>query len=358
MVAWFSFAVALLFLVPVLPNAGHEVVVPPTPDEGSTPAYVRIHVAGTDAASLGSGVEVVEKYDSFVLARAQPGAIARLEDRGITVAPEDTFSLHVNGYAFDTRGPVSVPAALSAEPVREGHGYFLVQLVGPVKEEWRWQLESLGLEVQGYVNNNAYVVRGTPDEIASAEGVRAVQWIGAYQPAFRISPDLLSAEGPVTINIITFPGEPVGPVIASLNKMGLKFVSIFSHDEGISVAMTREEFGLVRARVDATLIVPLARLNQVRYIEPYEEMHLTAQQEQYVLQTNASADGAGVRRIWDQGIKGEQQIISIEDSGVDYDHTMFRHSQTTVTLGTGANSIYNVTNTARRKVIRYLPMSS
>ncbi|HEV8595435.1 MAG TPA: S8 family serine peptidase, partial [Thermoplasmata archaeon] len=280
------------------------------------------------------------------------------ENRGITVAPEDTFSLHVNGYSFDTRGPVSLPSALSAAPVREGHGYFLIQLVGPVKEEWRWQLESLGLEVQGYVNNNAYVVRGTLQEVSAAKGVREVQWIGTYQPAFRISPDLLSAEGLVTVNIITFAGEPVGPLIATLNKMGLKFVSVFSHDEGISVAMTREDFGLVRARVDADLLVPLARLNQVRYIEPYEEMHLTAQQEQYVLQTNASADGAGVRRIWDQGIKGEQQIISIEDSGMDYDHTMFRHSQTTVTLGAGANSIYNVTNTARRKVIRYLPMSS
>lgn len=357
LVAWFSFAVAVLFLIPIVPDAGPGVPDGPVVDEGGEAAYVRIHIPGADAASLGADVEIVETYDSFVLARARPGTLSRLEAEGLTIAPEDTFTLHVNGYAFDTRGSVRVPAALAAAPVREGQGYFLVQFVGPVKEEWRWRLESFGPRVVGYVNNNAYVVSAAPDQLASLETLREVQWIGAYHPAFRISPDLLSAEGTVAVNVITFAEEAIEPVVAALNKMGLRFQDPFSTADGILVGMRTEDFGLLRVRLDASLLVPLARLAGVRYIEAYEQMQLFTQQEQYVLQTNASADGPGVRRIWDLGVKGEGQTIAIDDSGLDYDHTMFRHSQTVVTLGSGATSIYNQTNLARRKVVRYLPMS-
>ena len=355
--AWFAFALASLFLIPALPSAGPGVPTAPPADLGGDPAYVRIHVTAAEAASLGPDVEIVETYGSFVLARAGPGAVARLEAMGITIAPEDTFSLHVNGYAFDTRAPVHVPPALAAPAFEEGHGYFLVQFVGPVKEDWRWRLESFGSEVVGYVHNNAFVVRATPEQLAALEDVREVQWIGAYHSAFRISPDLLDAQGIVAVTIVAFAGEPLGPVISTLNKMGLRFVNRFSEDEGILVAMQTEDFGLIRARLDAGLLVPLARLHQVRYVEPWEQMQPFAQQEQFVLQTNASADGPGVRRLWDMGLRGELQTIAIEDSGLDYDHTMFRHSQTVITLGSGATSIYNQTNPARRKVVRYLPMS-
>ncbi|MEK6850937.1 MAG: S8 family serine peptidase, partial [Candidatus Thermoplasmatota archaeon] len=138
-----------------------------------------------------------------------------------------------------------------------------------------------------------------------------------------------------------------------------RVVGRFSPDVGILTWGTYSDFGLVRIRLDASYLVPIARLGAVRYIEPQEEMQLFNQQEQYVLQTNATAEGAGVRKIWDNGLRGDLQTIALSDTGLDYDHTMFRHDQSTVTLGADftANSIYNTTNAARRKVIRYLTMS-
>ena len=354
---WMTLALAVLFLVPIVPAGEPAQTAPAVVPQGPT-SYVRVHVTDADAASFGDGVEVVERYDSFVLARATQDAVARLEDQGMTVVPEDMFSLHVNGYTFDTREPVRVPPMLAAAPpFLEGHSYQIVQFRGPVKQEWVWELQATGAEVVSFVPNNAFVVRATREQTAGIAAVHEVQWTGAYHPAFRISPDLLAADGDVTIKIITFEGQPVAPVVVALNKMGYRSIGRWGDGPGVLSWGDYSTFGLVRARVDARSLVPLARLNDVVYIEPQLEMQLHNQQEQFVLQTNATVDVPGVRRIWDMGIRGEFQTIGIADSGLDYDHAAFRHAQAQVTLGSGATSIYNVTNPARRKVIRYLTMS-
>ncbi|MEK6850936.1 MAG: hypothetical protein AABY30_00195, partial [Candidatus Thermoplasmatota archaeon] len=215
--AWFAVVLGLLFLIPAAPLSGPST--PAIPEAPAAETIVRIHVASSEVANLGPGVEVIEAYDTFVLARASGEAVARLSRRA-TVVAEDTVTLHVNGYAFDTRGEVRVPPELAAPAHASGSAYYLVQFLGPVKEDWRWKLESLGLRAVGYVANNAYVVRATLPEIRAAEEIPEVQWIGPYHPAFRIAPDLLAATGTVTVKIITFGEERVGGVVASLAKMG------------------------------------------------------------------------------------------------------------------------------------------
>ena len=348
--AWFAVVLGLLFLVPAAPPSGPST--PEAPEVRLADTIVRIHVAPSEVAALGPGLEVVETYDTFVIARASTEAVARLAEKRVTVVPEDTFTLHVNGYAFDTRGEVRVPTALAA-PEQAGTAYYIVQFVGPVKEECLRRLESLGPRIVGYVPNNAFVVRATADEVAKAyDELREVQWTGAYHPAFRIAPDLLEATGTVTVKIITFGEERVGAVVSTLAKMGMGVVGRFSAEPGILAWGPYSDFGLVLARVDASLLVPLARLSAARHIETKEEMQLFNQQEQYVLQMNASTD-PGTRRIWDMGLRGELQTIALADTGLDYDHTMFRHSQSVVTTG----DIYNTTVSTRRKVVRYLTMS-
>ncbi len=348
-----ALSLSFLFLVPLTPNAG-------SPDQSAIPSidsgevsYVRIHVPGAAVATLGAGVEVIETYESFVLARATESVLSALRARGVSVQPEDPFALRINGYAFDTRTSVEVPTLLAAEPALEGRGYYLVQFVGPVKEEWRRSLEGMGAEVLAYIPHNAYLIRGPPSLMGAIFSLPEVQWTGDFHPAFKISPDLAEVTGPVDVKIIVHDGEPVGSVVAALNKMGLGVVGRFAPGVGIQAWGTYDGFGLVKARVDPSFLVPLARLPAVRFLEPQYEMQYFHQSAQFVLQTNAPADGPGVRRIWDQGIRGQAQVIAVADSGLDYDHTQFRHAQAQRTIG----DIYNVTDTNRRKVLRYLPMS-
>src|SRR2546427_4541065 len=101
-VSCFALALGLLFLIPVVPtqNASTQTL-PTTPPAGAADtAVVRILIPGVAAGSLGADVQVIEAYDSFVVARAGADAITRLAGRGLSVTPEDTYSLHVNGYVF------------------------------------------------------------------------------------------------------------------------------------------------------------------------------------------------------------------------------------------------------------------
>lgn len=348
-----ALALSLMFLIPLSPGAGpaaQPAIPPATAGEAS---YVRIHLPGDDAATLGPGIEIVESYESFVLARATDEVLRGIRARGVYVQPEDPFALRINGYVFDTRTTVRVPALLAVEPTHAGHGYYLVQFVGPVKEEWRWSVEGLGAEVLAYVPHNAYLIRGSASVMAAVLALPKVQWTGEFHPAFKISPDLADASGPVEVKIVVHDGEPVGAVVASLNKMGLRVTGRFTSGVGIQAWGTYDGFGLVKARLDPSLLIPIARLAAVRFVEPQYEMSFLHQSAQFVLQTNAASNGSGVRKIWDQNIRGQAQVIALSDSGLDYDHTQFRHAQAQGTIG----DIYNVTDTNRRKVIRYLPMS-
>ena len=60
----------------------------------------------------------------------------------------------------------SVMSASDAKATR------VVQFAGPIKSEWIDALRATGVEIVGYVPNNAYVVRGGPHDLARLAGHR------------------------------------------------------------------------------------------------------------------------------------------------------------------------------------------
>lgn len=182
--AWCALALAFVFLIPTAPNAGPPEDIATLPPAAETESYARVYVTAADAATLG-GVEVIEPYKNFVLARIQASAAQNLRARGISVEPEEPFAIRVNGYTFDTREDIRVPSLLAAPPVLDGASYHLVQFRGPVKEEWRWGVEALGGEALAYVPHNAYLVRASSASMASIRSLRVVQWTDAFHPAYK-----------------------------------------------------------------------------------------------------------------------------------------------------------------------------
>jgi hypothetical protein len=107
-----------------------------------------------------------------------------------------------NGYVLDTSNsqPLSqpIPADLRqqhmADALRSGiaprSGLYIVQVVGPIKEEWRAAIEQTGARIITYIPNNAYIVSA---DNKAAFGVWQlkdqhpfVQYVGDYEPAFKL----------------------------------------------------------------------------------------------------------------------------------------------------------------------------
>ena len=71
----------------------------------------------------------------------------------------------------------------------------VVQFHGPVKRSWIEALKATGSEIIGYIPNNAYIVRGTVEQLArvamldgsdGADDARPINWMGLFQPIQKI----------------------------------------------------------------------------------------------------------------------------------------------------------------------------
>ena len=229
-----ALALAVVFLVPTSISMIRASEQEPQTNEAT---YVRIYTPGTDAQSIAStGVEIIESYDGYILARASPGQMQALANSDLRFEEETgLFTIDLKAKTFDTRdGEPLIPASLEIKAYpAETLGSYLVQFIGPVKDEWKWQIEALGAEILRYIPNDAYLVRMTPEVRASVEALRTVTWTGIYQPVYKIDPTLYSSSGLTYVEIVTLPGAPINAVLAYINQQGYGKATFGWNDPGV-----------------------------------------------------------------------------------------------------------------------------
>ncbi|HEX6851115.1 MAG TPA: S8 family serine peptidase [Candidatus Polarisedimenticolaceae bacterium] len=84
-----------------------------------------------------------------------------------------------------------VPAAPAGFSSRAGNRLYLVQFETPGLEAYRRILRDLGAEVLQFVPHQSHVLRMDPDAVAAVAAQPFVRWIGPYEPAYRIEPEVL-----------------------------------------------------------------------------------------------------------------------------------------------------------------------
>lgn len=145
----------------------------------------------------------------------------------------------LNGYVIDTtdgKGTLDrEPSDLRQSSMKEGiakKGLYIVQFVGPVKDEWLSELNAVGGKVVTYIPNNAYVVRAdakTASELNSFRSKNFVQYVGDFEPAFRLSPMVQEARntmsGDVDVTVQVVGGKSANPTVAELKKIATEVVS-------------------------------------------------------------------------------------------------------------------------------------
>jgi len=153
-------------------------------------------------AMAGADFNVVENYDAFSMVQLSDNKIELLKNSGYDVIEMvDRTIIDVPGYVFDTTvGAPSVPQELKAKEYLPGvAGLYIVQMIGPVKNEWVDAVAQAGAEILKYVAYNAYEVRMTPEQSNVVRSLDCVGWVGVYEPAYKISPDLQGSEVIITL---------------------------------------------------------------------------------------------------------------------------------------------------------------
>ncbi|HYM40258.1 MAG TPA: S8 family serine peptidase [Thermoplasmata archaeon] len=336
-------ALALLVQLPsFLPPRSTTVRAPSSTD----PVTFRTDASAQEIAAAGAAL--LEDYGAFSVGRGPASALGILNTSGYYAAalPGAPFLHLVNGDVDVRTLTAAAPSLWPADGSGEAVG--LVHFYAPIKEAWTNALEARGIHVLQYMPTDALIVRGPSSALSGLDSLHYVDWTGPYASSWKVPLTLASAGGVRDLRIVVWPGEPVNAVIAWLARQGVPARAADPSAAGIAGAFGQGDFQWVRARVDASLVPAIASLPEVQYIDPVLPVRTLNYATDWVLQTNLT----GSYRYWNANLNGSGQVIGIADTGIDYDNSQFRQSPTQIVSG----DLYNVTDSTRRKVVRYLDM--
>jgi len=220
--------------------------------------------------------------------------------------------IRLKAATFDPlRGEPGFPPDLRISSYPGGEtGCYIVQFSGPVRPEWKEQIRGVGGKLSWYIPDYAFLVQMDPSVKTRIQSLPFVRWVGIYQPAYKIYPDLLGKEAAelTTINILTSGVQGMSSVVTKINDISGE---IFSVEDAAG--------GMIKARVRASEISGLAAMKDVIWIEPWAPRIAFNDTARWVIQSGLS----GFTPVHDNGIQGENQIVTIADTGLRLSHEMF-----------------------------------
>ncbi len=230
-------------------------------------------------------------------------------------------TIHLVTHTFDPlEGEPEVDSWLAAdEPEARGESYYLVQLNGPPTDERRAAVTGAGGQLIAYMPDWSYIVRMTPETRAALAESPDVAWTGPFHPAYKLSPTIgkhgfrhprRASDSFLTLHVRVF--DDLAGTAERVESLGGRVLE--SLDDGFQK--------LLVVHASPALVNELARIENVWWIEEKPEFYLMNDQTEWVVQSNVSASTP----VWDRGLHGEDQIVGVMDSGLDYNSCWFRET--------------------------------
>lgn len=200
---------------------------------------------------------MIDRYGGYVLLETSEPNIEALEQNHNIDELKNRNMLNIKGHEFDTNeGYPDFDSDLMIDEYEpETEGLYIVDMIGPVNPEWREKLESTGVEVINYVPNYAYEVKMTPEIAEEVERFEFVDWVGIYQPEFKLAENLEIGE--VNIRLVEGASED------SIKKLES---NLDTH------SVTELSTGGIKIRADVSddeTFVDIAKMSQVYYISNF-----------------------------------------------------------------------------------------
>jgi uncharacterized repeat protein (TIGR01451 family) len=136
------------------------------------------------------GAKIIADYGAFQLLEADLPTLTKHEQAHAQSQVDADF-IELHAQRLDTR-TTGVKALRAARGNFSGSRLHLVQFAGPIKPEWRGELEAIGARVVDYIPNNAYLIYANAKNLARVQawaGTNAtVQWEGSYADGYKVHP--------------------------------------------------------------------------------------------------------------------------------------------------------------------------
>ena len=146
---------------------------------------------------------VVESYDNFALVEASDVQIADIKKEGYQVVPLplDQMGIKIGSVTINTGEPrIDKTGAIKAhpaydhqkEPGADKHHY-IVQFIGPTKEEWKEEIIKKGGAIKDPLPSYSFIVEMDAKTLNKVSNLPFVRWLGHYDPSYRLAANLLES---------------------------------------------------------------------------------------------------------------------------------------------------------------------
>jgi hypothetical protein len=280
--------------------------------------------------------------------------------------------------AFSTRSGMPSYKNLGlerSEAVKSGEqAYYIVQFDRNPDDNLRSAVERAGGRVFDYLPSNAHVVKMNLEAKAELERTGLAGFVGYFQPAFRVSPDLLEPQkshpkeeqGRIELNVLTFEVADRVPVRERL--LAAKAGSVFLNED--------QEGRMFQVSIPADQAVEiskaLANYPEVRWVERKFPVELHNAWTRWINQSRdttgmktgtyawyaklriKSADDSLKMPLYRRGIYGQGQIVHVDDTGMDWDNIYFRDpGGLKPQYDKNKDTVYNIAYNGHRKIVGY-----
>ena len=264
-----------------------------------------------------AGCELLVEYPDSLIVRCTEEARRTLQEADVEAIELEQPTIQVAGMSFAFDQALQADEAAPVEPDPDRPAYYLVELIGPAKEEWLNAIRALGGIIHGNLASFTLLVGILPSEVRALQEQPWVEALTPYRAAMKVSPKLrpgvgrhLGAEELATVDIESdapdtreqveisvFPGEDTATITARVRANAGTVLS--------------ETPGTIIASVPPHTIAELAEEQGIQVIQPHAFPEFHNDRARAVMQVPTD------NKFGDLTLRGNGQIVAVADSGLD-----------------------------------------
>ncbi|HEX5054089.1 MAG TPA: proprotein convertase P-domain-containing protein [Planctomycetota bacterium] len=287
--------------------------------------FAKVLCSPAEQDRLSQSHRLIERYDGFGLFEVDADRIAALAASWPVEDVTDQFAIPVGDEYIDTSMPRidtegkrrSHPAYGGAGRLAPGKHHYLVQFIGPVKQQWLEQVTEVGGEPRTPFAGFTYVVRASDKARALIAALPCVRWVGHLRHEQRIDRNLRARSAgtatatlprtrtlPDSYSVEFFDERDMKAGLTVIKKLGFQ---VSDKDAGAAVAVVRDS-GRAGA---AKRLRALSAVHGVWRIRGFVLKRTTNDVARGIMGAITSVATPGL------GLTGEGETIAIADTGLD-----------------------------------------
>lgn len=206
---------------------------------------------------------------------------------------------------------------------RRADAKVVIQLDGPMTEERQQALRDAGVKLGEYLPPNAYVVRMDRADPAKVAALPFIRWQDTFQPEWKLDPEIglrpyttperqdESRAGRASVVVHVFEGDDANAVADAIRAIPGADVQLIDVHPGATTITASMKWN------DTVLLSDIAG---VKFVEDAPENELRSNANtRWIVQSNIP----GITPLYDNGLRGEGQIVAVQDSALDRNHCSF-----------------------------------